>query len=64
MIISKVLSTTRTGLETSDVGINELIKTRVFKTAFPLHDGNWQWSDTGDLNDRQVTNKNRYLKVM
>lgn len=54
VIINKVLSTTRTGVDAFDVGINEFIKTGIFETAFPLHDGDFEWTDDGYLNDRQV----------
>lgn len=35
-------------------GINDFISAGVFQSAFPLHDGDWKWTDQGYLNDRQV----------
>lgn len=54
MITSKVLSVASFGPGFFDSGINELLKSGAFQTAFPLHDGDWKWTEEGPLNDRQV----------
>lgn len=54
MIVNKMLSVTHFGPNIVDFGISDLYKKDVFETAFPLHDGNWEWTNQGPLNDRQV----------
>lgn len=54
MIVHKVLSSARFGNDVTDYGINNLMKRGVLEDAYPLHDGNWEWTEEGSLTDRQV----------
>lgn len=61
MVVSKMLSVTRFGDEFLEVGIDNMIKKGMFEKAYPLHDGDWEWTKEGPLNDRQANyTRNKY----
>lgn len=54
MVVNRILSITHFGPDTSAYGVDALVKEDVLQTAYPLHDGDWVWTNQGPLNDRQV----------
>lgn len=48
------MSKNQFGEKQHDNGIEKLLSTNVFEAHFPLHDGPWQWTEEGPLNERQV----------
>nr|XP_022910158.1 anoctamin-4-like [Onthophagus taurus] len=56
-LISYVLDRTKYGGLQDEYGLGNLLATKNFDDAFPLHDGPAKWSETGILNDRQILAK-------
>ncbi|XP_050303777.1 anoctamin-3-like [Anthonomus grandis grandis] len=54
MIVKELLNRCVWGERRGNYGIERLIKAGVFIDAFPLHDGDFKWTDSGPLNDRQI----------
>lgn len=42
------------GEEESDCGLRQLLNQNVVESAYPLHDGKWEWNEEGPLCDRQL----------
>ncbi|XP_044261976.1 anoctamin-6-like isoform X1 [Tribolium madens] len=57
LVIYRVLSKNPYGESDQDCGIKKLISTNIFESAFPIHDGQWQWTEEGPLNERQLLDK-------
>ncbi|RZC33898.1 anoctamin-5-like [Asbolus verrucosus] len=57
LIIYKVLTINAFGEEKQEYGIDKLLRTQVFESAYPLHDGPFEWTEEGPLNDRQLLKK-------
>lgn len=55
LLTNYLLARTDYGPNSGDYGLQNLVKRKTFKTAYPLHDGRWQWKDIGSLNERQVS---------
>ncbi|GJQ87128.1 hypothetical protein Trydic_g10605, partial [Trypoxylus dichotomus] len=53
LLVNYLLSRTDFGENIGQHGIARLIAKKTFVTAYPLHDGPWQWQPTGFLTDRQ-----------
>lgn len=45
----------RFGASDSDFGYEKLCRDGILLDAFPLHKGPYAWTETGPLNDRQVS---------
>lgn len=54
MITHELLKNTRYGPADDEIGIMSLFHKGFLHTCYPLHDGPWEWSEEGPLNDRQV----------
>ncbi|KAL1516169.1 hypothetical protein ABEB36_000088 [Hypothenemus hampei] len=54
MVVNQILRRVVWGDRQSEYGLHRLIKYKILTDAFPLHDGNYQWTTTGPLNDRQL----------
>lgn len=50
----RIMQKIQFGEERSDYGFHKLINDKILIDAFPLHDGQYQWTNTGIINDRQV----------
>ncbi|XP_022921289.2 anoctamin-4-like isoform X2 [Onthophagus taurus] len=53
LLINAVLSRTTYGLLKDEFGLGNLLASKHFEDAYPLHDGSEIWTKTGPLNDRQ-----------
>ncbi|VEN39304.1 unnamed protein product [Callosobruchus maculatus] len=53
-ILAEIMKRTRYGQRPSEYGIYKLLEEKVFIDSYPLHDGPYEWTDTGPLNDRQL----------
>ncbi|KAG5886690.1 hypothetical protein JTB14_007092 [Gonioctena quinquepunctata] len=54
MVIYKILHRIKFGTKHSQYGITKLLGEKVFIDAYPLHEGPYQWTETGNLTDRQL----------
>ncbi|XP_074029186.1 anoctamin-4 isoform X2 [Leptinotarsa decemlineata] len=54
MIVYKMLCRTKFGNRRDQYGIPKLLKEKVFLSAYPLHDGPYEWTEFGKLTDRQL----------
>lgn len=52
--ISEILSRNRFGSKPEEYGINTLKSEGILVAEYPMHEGPYQWTDHGLLNDRQV----------
>ncbi|CAH2013648.1 unnamed protein product [Acanthoscelides obtectus] len=53
-VLVEIMNKTRFGQRPSEYGIYKLLKEKVFIDSYPLHDGPYEWTDNGHLNDRQL----------
>nr|CAI5828392.1 unnamed protein product [Callosobruchus analis] len=53
-ILVEIMKRCRYGQRPSEYGIYKLLEEKVFLDSYPLHDGPYEWTDTGTLNDRQL----------
>ncbi|KAB0802428.1 hypothetical protein PPYR_04614 [Photinus pyralis] len=54
IVINKLLNTTQFGPDEFECGISKLIKKKIFIAAYPLHAGNWRWTEEGHLTKLQL----------
>nr|CAI5828389.1 unnamed protein product [Callosobruchus analis] len=63
-ILVEIMKRCRYGQRPSEYGIYKLLEEKVFLDSYPLHDGPYEWTDTGTLNDRQVTFRHVFWKKL
>lgn len=56
-----VLTRTDYGSAMGQYGLPKLISRKTLLSAYPLHDGDWKWTDKGPLNNRQVSYKKKLI---
>ncbi|KAJ8985729.1 hypothetical protein NQ317_014380 [Molorchus minor] len=57
MVLYRILSRTKFGDENSDYGLEKLISLNIIVDAYPLHEGPFEWTESGSLSDRQLLAK-------
>lgn len=54
LVLNNLMMRIRFGEKNIDYGYMKLLKDGILMDIFPLHKNSYKWSETGELNDRQV----------
>lgn len=54
MVVDQLMKVAQFGPENKERSVVQLLSEGVIKNAYPIHDGCAEWSEVGQLSDRQV----------
>lgn len=63
MVMNRIMERVKFGDDIGQFSLNNLVEDEVIDDTFPLHDGPFEWTESGNLNDRQVKIFYRNLEI-